>query len=259
MRLIQLLLLSSFILILLQSNKGGRNEATTGAPFETNKSACASCHSGGNFTPEIKFSMKDKDGNLVTDYVANETYTLEFNLSSSTGNPKYYGFQAVIVDGSNKTAGKFTANGQNVRNITIQSKSYLTQSTAREDGTFTASWLAPDNIGSLKVYVAGIAANGTGNTNGDKAVKTEFDLQAAVTSSYEKVEFTSPKLMCNAGCDNLEFSLEVNDVLIFDVNGRTIQRIKSKVNSVDISTIKSGMYYINFEFDGKRYSESFVR
>lgn len=259
MRFIQLLLLSSFILILLQSNKGGRNEATTGAPFETNKTACASCHSGGSFTPEIKFSMTDKDGNLVTDYVSNETYTLEFNLSSSSGSPKYYGFQAVIVDASNKTAGKFIANGQNVRNITIQSKSYLTQSTARVDGTFSASWLAPDNIGNLKVYVAGIAANGNNNTSGDKAIKTEFELQAAGTSSYEKVEFTSPKLVCNAGCENLQFTFDVNDILIFDVNGRTIQHIKSKVNSIDVSNITSGMYFINFEYEGKRYSESFIR
>lgn len=259
MRLLQILLLSAFVLILFQSNKGGRNEATTGAPFESNKNACASCHSGGNFTPEIKFSMLDKDGNLVSAYKANETYTLEFNLSTTTGTPKYYGFQAVIVDGSNKTAGKIISNGQNVRNITIQSKSYLTQSTAREDGTFTANWQAPDNAGNLKIYVAGIAANGNNNTNGDKSVKTEIDLPAEVISSYEKVEFTSPKLMCNAGCDNLEFSLEVNDIIVFDINGRTIHHIKSKTNTIDVSAMSTGMYYINFEFNGKRYSESFVR
>jgi hypothetical protein len=259
MRAIQLLLLSLVIIIVLQSNKGGRNDATTGAPFESNKNACAACHSGGTFAPEIKFLMKDADGNEVSAYEANKSYVLEFNLSTSTGNPKYYGFQAVIVDGTNKSAGKITSNGQNVRNITIQSRSYLTQSTAREDGIFTASWQAPENIGSLKVYVSGIAANGNNSTGGDKAVKTEFTIPVSITSSSYQVEFSKPKLMCNLGCDNIEFSLDVEDIMIFDVNGVVHFNTKSKTSAIDVSQISGGKYYINYAYNGKRYTEPFVR
>lgn len=259
MRSLQLLLLCTFIIVLFQSNKGGRNEATTGAPFESNKNACASCHSGGSFTPEIKFTLKNSDGNLVNEYFANEIYNLEFNISATTGNPKYYGFQAVIVDGNNKTAGKITQNGQNVRNLTIQSKSYLTHTTAREDGTFTALWQAPENIGDLKVYVAGIAANGNSNTNGDKAVKSEFQIPQSTVSSYINVEINKPKIMCNVGCDRLDFSLEISNPIIFDTSGKVIINSKNKVNTIDISNLRNGVFYINFEHEGKQFTDSFIK
>jgi hypothetical protein len=253
------LLLLTFAVLILISNKGGRNQATTGAPFENNSNACANCHGGGNFTPEITFKLIDGNNNIVEAYTPNESYKLEISIKSLSGNPKSYGFQAVIVDEAFNNAGKVLANGVNVRNLTIQNRTYLTQSSPKEDGIFTADWQAPDNKGDLTIYISGIATNGNNNTNGDKAVKQNFTNPKSQTSSTDiATEYVS--LLKNTTIfDNIYFNQVVTNIAIFDINGRLMIREKDSKDVLNISQFPSGIYILNYEYNGKIYSNKLIK
>ena len=96
---------SAFLFIILFTNAStgpGANFATgyTGAPFDAGY--CNNCHGGGNFTPQVSLQLLDQASQPVTTYVAGVSYTLNINVSTSTGltpNTRY-GFQVVAVRGA---------------------------------------------------------------------------------------------------------------------------------------------------------------
>ncbi|MFM2394846.1 MAG: hypothetical protein RLZZ546_2829 [Bacteroidota bacterium] len=174
--------IASMLLLLFLSNKGGRNQATTGAPFESNSSACAQCHGGGNsFNPMVNVNLRDENDSLISKYIPGKTYKVEIKFSNSGGSPVNYGFQAVTVDPANNQAGEVLSLGADVRKLTITNRTYLTQIKPRIDGNFTYEWKAPD-ADSIKLFVSGIATNNNSNTSGDKSVKSSFTFQKEITS-----------------------------------------------------------------------------
>ena len=84
--------------LLFSSVSGGRaagGQDKTGSPVSSG--TCSGCHSGGSFGASVAATLKDVGGNVVTSYVPGDTYTLEIQVSNSTGSPAGYGAQAVAL------------------------------------------------------------------------------------------------------------------------------------------------------------------
>ncbi|MBK8700472.1 MAG: T9SS type A sorting domain-containing protein [Saprospiraceae bacterium] len=227
-------------LIVMLANKGGRNQATTGAPFQNSSPACASCHSGGNYQPVISFFLKDSLGNIVPGYTPGATYNLEMRISSSSGSPKAYGFQAVMVNNANAQSGTFTSLGEKVRKLTLQNRTYLTQLSPLTSGVFTAKWLAPSQAEPATLFIAGLAVNENNNTNGDKGTFTSFAVNPLLVSNTE----ISTEKAVRVRLENCQlfFSEEADQLLCYDLQGKLM--LKGKGSQLDVSSLSPGTYVI---------------
>lgn len=229
------------LLLIMQSNRGGRNQATTGAPFESSVLACAQCHGGGSaFNPTIDISLKDENNMVVNKYRPGSVYDVEIKFSSSSGSPANYGFQTVMVDKDNNQAGEVLTLGEDVRKLTITSKTYLTQTKPRADGIFKFQWKASD-VDSIKIYTAGIATNNNGGTNGDKSVrlisKIEKDLSSFVNE--EKENIMSYKISDN----HIYFDNENTKGEIYNLSGLKIQNIN---HGESLKVLNNGIYVLKY-------------
>jgi hypothetical protein len=249
------ILFSVFVSLIFLSNKGGRNQATTGAPFENSAPACANCHSGGSYDPKIDVVLKDASNTEVSSYVADQEYTIEMKISS-TGNPVNYGFQAVIVDKDAMQAGSFTTLGDKVRKLTLANRTYLTQVSPRADGIFTAKWKAPASDTSI-VYIAGLATNNNSGTGGDKSKFTSIKLNKSGLSATSEPNLKSVSLLqSNIVSNELNFIKEVDRFSLYDMNGNVI--LKNE-NDKNISQIPAGIYIVNYKNNGKDFSERIMK
>ncbi len=246
------LLLSASILFL--SNKGGRNQPCSGAPFENNSKACSECHSGGNYTPAIALVVKDSLGNTVDSYIPGNTYNLEMAVSSTTGNPKAYGFQAVIVDGNNAQAGSFVTLGEKVRKLTLQNRTYLTQISPLASGIFTAKWKAPGTASDLKLYMSGVAVNSNSSTGGDKATTASFNINPSTISANH--ESDSEELAISVNGNKVSWNIEAKDAIIMDAGGKTVARASGQ--EIILPSATPGFYILLLEIDGRHKSFKFV-
>lgn len=246
----------SFAVFILISNKGGRNEACTGAPFENNKFACGDCHSGGSFTPEVEISLKDKNNLAVSQYVAGDEYTIEMKISSLTGKPAYYGFQAVVTDQRQKQAGEFLALGDKVRKLTFSERVYIMQISPKPDGLYTAKWKATAED-TATVYIAGLAANGNNGTGGDKTKVASFLFTKTSATSTSDLNILKVQLLkYTLVNDVLHFTKEVRNVSVFDLNGN---KVKQDFSDYGVYNLLPGLYVVQYNYNGQMYAEKFMK
>ncbi len=251
-----ILVLIVFGSLILLSNKGGRNQESTGAPHENNKFACAECHSGGTFTPELEVVLKDQNNTKVDQYIAGNEYTIEMKITSSTGKPTYYGFQAVMVDQNQNQAGSFLSLGDKVRKLTLSERTYLMQISPRPDGLFTAKWKAtPEDTATI--YIAGLAANGNNGTGGDKTKVASFTFtKANITAAGELADKYSKLLQYNLVTEDLIFKKKVTNVAIYNLNGNAISHDQPNYN---LSSLSPGLYVVQYKCDGVIHVEKIIK
>lgn len=141
----------------------------TGSPV--GNGSCASCHNSGTFDPSISLSVLD-DGMAVSEYQPGKTYQFEVKITAASGSPNAYGFQAVALSGAdNDGAGSFGAPPQGIQLTSINGREYAEQSQRASEGTFVLDWTAPDSdVGEIRFYAGGNAADGAGGTAGDNGV-----------------------------------------------------------------------------------------
>ncbi|MBK8850529.1 MAG: T9SS type A sorting domain-containing protein [Saprospiraceae bacterium] len=250
---IAIALFSIFSCLVFLSNKGGRNQPTTGASFENSAPACAECHSGGSYQPTLAIALKDSLGNEVDAYRPNSTYTLEMQIASTSGNPKTYGFQAVMVDEAGVQAGSFVSLGDKVRKLTLQNRVYLTQISPVASGLFTAKWQAPAVGKPLKLYIAGLATNNNNNTSGDKGAYTSFDLSPQLVATEDETVEENP-IYINGRY--ISWSTYAQNVRLYDQSGRLLQ--KTSGNLLEIPLAQPGLYILVLDCDGKTKSHKLI-
>ncbi len=162
---------------IFMGNSSGRalaaNDGNTGAPGEGGLT-CASCHNGGAFgTLSEVLEIRDAGGNLVTEYIPGNTYTLTLAVSASMGTPAGYGFQMTeLEDAGNTNSGTWQNLGANVQTANagnVGGRVYIEHGNGTSaSGTFTAEWVAPAaGTGSVTFYYTGNAVDGTGGTAND--------------------------------------------------------------------------------------------
>lgn len=172
LRLIYIIAFSIFATYVLQSKRLGlasqNSMDRTGSPL-SNGLNCNSCHTGGLNGVSLSLRVKDSGGNIVTSYRPGDTYTVEFDLASTSGFTR--GFQGVALTGSNAQAGTFFSPQTNTQISTIGNRQYVEHSSpALSAGTFVfiASWTAPTiGTGNVTIYSDGVVANGNNGTSGD--------------------------------------------------------------------------------------------
>lgn len=134
----------------------------SGAPGE---GVCANCHLGGVGGGSITITNSSLPGN----YIPGQVYTLQVQIFDN--NAVEGGFQASIRDGANNSVGTINSS-TGTQTVTLSGREYIEHSTPKSfnagQTTWTFDWEAPAaNVGPVTMYVAGVAANGTGSTGGD--------------------------------------------------------------------------------------------
>ncbi|MBL4654030.1 MAG: T9SS type A sorting domain-containing protein [Flavobacteriales bacterium] len=182
--------------LIFSSVSGGRAAAgqdRTGSPVSTG--TCSACHSGGSYGPSVTATLKDASSNIVTSYIPGNTYTLEIQVSNSTGSPASYGAQAVALLSGNVQAGSFTAIGSTNQVSNLNGREYPEHQGTDADGFFEYSWVAPTaGSGDVVLYAVGMPVDGTGSTGGDEvssSISVTFTEAAGICSTPTNLTVTN--------------------------------------------------------------------
>lgn len=182
----------------------------TGSPLSPG--ACDACHSGGDFSPTITAELLDT-GTPVTHYQPNKNYTLRVKVTTASGSPLRYGFQAVALTGtSNTAAGTFGTAPTGFRKTTIVGRTYVEHSSPRTNNTMDFPWTSPATLGEeIRFFAAGLAANNNSNSSGDAGVDlpTALVISPLVSSSEElAVEKFGLKMLGNPIGEQLRIRMQ---------------------------------------------------
>ncbi|MBK7929480.1 MAG: IPT/TIG domain-containing protein [Bryobacterales bacterium] len=204
--------IAAVVPIMILGFAGGPDPRHTGAPGDQT-CAASGCHVGaGNPTAgsgvEISFP-----GGLV--YTPGVKQTLTIRVTSTAN---VYGFQATARLASNERngqAGDFAATDARVQILCEDGRpktssqacraetpvQFAEHTLASSNSTWTVDWTPPaTNVGDIKFYIAGNAANGNGAVNGDRIFTRNYTLTPqAATSEQPQIRQTQPVLQAFLG------------------------------------------------------------
>jgi hypothetical protein len=264
------------ILIIASSNGVTTSQSLdrTGSPVGTTQ--CGACHSGGNYNPTLLLRLKNSDGDIVTEYVPQQSYTLEVVFGGNTA-PRY-GMQAVaLVNGTNANAGSLSAANNKSKTSTLNSRIYADHNGFVSSNTFELNWTAPaQGTGNISFYAAGIAANGSGSS-GDSPV-TASPLSVSEDLTAEPVDPIDPGTPTSiAGLDSdiwniypnpvIDFltiqnqQMQTANVMVFNLSGKVIENINVSNDNfiLDFSGYPSGIYFLLIESDGIQINKKILK
>jgi len=141
----------------------------TGSPLSNN--TCVQCHGASNPNTTISIQIKNNLNQVVTEYVPNDSYSIEVTVSNSTYS--LFGMQIVALSSTNMQAGAIgspaTSNTQVSLLGSIQYLEHLGAASNANNFTFTAPWTAPNSgTGTINFYGTGIGVDGSNSTSGDQ-------------------------------------------------------------------------------------------
>jgi hypothetical protein len=89
-------------------------------------------------------------------------------------------------------------------------------------------------------------------------IEGNFPLNASSFNGKEVVIFPNPT-SDYLTISNIEH-LYINSIQIIDTNGKTISKITSNFNSIDVSNLSNGIYILSIETkEGKKFAENFIK
>ena len=240
-------------------NASGAPGQRTGAPGEQ---TCTACHAGSTLNGDAvnTLTMLDGDGNAVTSYFPDSTYTMQVTINDASTKK---GFQLVGLKVSDNTqAGAVTgsASGGTSR-VTSANKQYINQTGSSTGFTtpWTFTWTAPStNVGDVRFYMASNASNSNNNTSGDKIYLSQHTFSFNATASIDKKE---NKLNATIFYSENKINVNLNSPVsgngylsVFDMNGKSVAYhvlgdvIKGS-NSLEIpvsNALQAGTYIVHF-------------
>lgn len=156
----------------VQAYRAGPDPSLTDAPGETN---CTACHGGGPIGGTLEIL------GLPQSYAINQEVTVTVKLTQASR--LRYGFQLTAIDSTGKQAGTLipTDNRTQTRTAPVngQTRQYINHTSTGTSpfqtgvGQWSFTWKAPTtDVGTITFYVAGNAANGQGNQQGDSIYTT---------------------------------------------------------------------------------------
>ncbi len=244
-------------------NSSGAAGGRTGAPGETN---CTACHSGTAQDGTTENNLTVLSGvSPVTSYVPGTTYSVALNMTSS---PAKKGFQATALTSAGVMAGTFTGVAGITSINAASSKSYANHTATSNTNATTLwgwSWTAPaTDVGDITFYVATNKTN-SNNTNAGDVI---YLSQHVITSTLGLVEQTDNQLNFTVGYSPENNSavfnfttLSVGEMVLnlVDLNGRSVfhselgtAQIGQNNQSVALpSDLKNGIYIANFFVNNK--------
>lgn len=176
---------------IISSSSGPTNTDATGSPFDTNQDACTQCHNS--------YSLNSGSGNISltapASYYPGETYTITVTVAQSVPTPARYGFQLLPLRDNNTSGGSITS-GSGQGTWTSSGRSYVQHnSTINTSGVWSFTWNAPSYSDTIKLFGAGLAANGANGNQLDYCYTTtstilpiapiQFTMDSTNASCYE--------------------------------------------------------------------------
>jgi len=165
-----LLVLAIPVILILQANSSGSPGGKTGS-IGDNGTTCTQCHNGSAttvanwITTNIPFQG----------YTAGQTYTI--TATGTHAGVVKFGFELTVEDSQGNKVGTLMLT-EPARTKFTNSSQAVTHTAAGNvpignSNTWTMNWVAPSGVdGSIGIYAAFNAANGTGNTSGDVIYKS---------------------------------------------------------------------------------------
>jgi hypothetical protein len=232
----------SFLLISGIMSNSGSPGAKTGSPIDG--STCAQCHNSTVTTAEWITTTIPETG-----YVPGEKYTI--TLSASDAAAVKIGFELTAETTLGKQ-GTFIITDDAKTKLTNGNKSVTHKSTGVNPvsgaNSWSVDWTAPiAGTGEVTFYAAINAANGNGNTSGDKIYTSELAVSEATTTSVAGVKRNRITLYPNPayGFFMVEAGSEIQQITIIDLAGKLVhseKNIRSTKTQVNLDNLKPGLY-----------------
>jgi hypothetical protein len=270
-------LLAGIVYLSLSSNASGpitnNNGVVIGSPG-ANKQSCSdgtTCHTGGasNGTIIDSVIVRDKSTNAVVEsYVPGKTYAISVNAHNANL-LSHFGYQALVLTGTNTNAGVLTATQASTAVKTansykvVEHTGVLTSSIAILRAEF--EWTAPaKNTGAVTIYSMMNAVNNNALSSGDQVSQqitktlsenlSVGDVENSISlNAYPNPVINLLKLkMENAGTGKYLISA-------FDMTGKLVYNSELNVVSasqethINTKTWSAGLYQLSITKDGQKH------
>jgi uncharacterized protein (TIGR03437 family) len=200
--------------LILMGNSGGPDPGKTAAPGEEpNGCAQGGCHTGaGN---------PARDSGIEIDFAGGTTYApgvkQRWTVRVTGAQTSRYGFQLTARPASNERsgqAGDFAPSDGRTQVICQDGRlkpcrdtapiQYIMHTSPNNTNTFELDWTPPaTDVGPIRVYAAGNAANGNGNSTGDRIFLRSFTLTPGAAAQPPSIRTAQPVLQAFMGGERM--------------------------------------------------------
>jgi hypothetical protein len=250
-------------------NSGGAGAGRTGAPGESN---CTACHSGTAQDGANENILTILDGtNPVTTYTPGQQYTVALAMTS---NPAKRGFQATALTSGNTMAGSFTGQAGNtsINGTTKKYANHTSTSNTSSTLSWTWNWTAPAaGSGNITFYVATNKTNNNGNDNGDVIYLSQHVFSEASSAGIEETKTESMQIYFDGNSNSIHanfdaLSVSATSLKLIDFSGKVIYNTTLGASDIGKNTreiqlnksLKAGTYIATLEIGRKVYSKKIV-
>lgn len=246
-----LLILSLPLVLVLFSYHSGSPGGKTGSTGDMGNN-CTDCHAG---TAQSATDWISSDIPAIG-FMPGETYTITAT-GTHTGVVRF-GFELTAEDETGEKVGTFSISDA-TRTQLANANSSVTHTADGitpngDSNSWTVSWTAPDPAPETVLFNAAFnAANGNGNNNGDIIYTTEMLVSQQHVGLPDNALADQTNIYPNPATDNLAIVAPINSAItIMDISGRLVNTIvaQSESTSINVSSYKSGLYFVNFEYQG---------
>jgi len=234
-------------------NSGGAGPGKTGAPGESN---CTACHSGSVMDgADINILTISDASGPVTSYVPGNTYAVTLEM---TTNPQKKGFQATVLNTSEDMSGSFSAS-MSTAISSLNGRSYANHTSASNTSSVSQwlwDWTAPSsNTGDVTFYVSSNNANGNGTTSGDEIFLSQHTFTEDNGASVSEQVFSAQTTSFIAETNELFIVINHSDlgllnVGLYDLNGKNILSKKKLMLSPGENALR---FKVNSSIDNGTY------
>jgi hypothetical protein len=236
------ILLGTVTFIVTNASSSGRgSEDRTGAPGSSG--TCASCHGGNsNLNGQLAIELLDKSTSTkVTEYIPGNQYIVSIKAS---GTSTRMGFQSTILNSSNANIGSIS-NASAGAAVYTSSRNIAGHTSGSSTGNWTYEWTAPTmDQGVATIYGVSVISNKNNSDNGDQVVTNKITINPAASNNLKHINTQQLIGYPNPCSDILHFSKMADAVIVFDISGSKVLEYSIPVNSINVSTLKSGFYYV---------------
>ncbi len=216
-----------FLPFLAYAFTAGPPTGYTGAPGERN---CTDCHAGAVNSGGGSVTI----GGVPQSYQPGQQYTLTVTVQQ--GGRSRFGFEMTAIDAGGNGAGAFSPLGSDTQTDTADNRPYISHTASGTNGNnnrvWQVRWTAPaTNVGIVRFYVAGNAANNNGQQTGDNiyttntvsdpnfvpvtlSLATQLDNQVLVGGSVFRINYN---VTGQANLDNVEIRYSTDDGATFPI------------------------------------------
>jgi hypothetical protein len=250
-------------------NSGGVGAGRTGAPGESN---CTACHAGTAQDGANENILTILDGtNPVTTYTPGQQYTVALAMTS---NPAKRGFQATALTSGNTMAGSFTGQAGNtsINGTTKKYANHTSTSNTSSTLSWTWNWTAPAaGSGNITFYVATNKTNNNGNDNGDVIYLSQHVFSEASSAGIEETKTESMQIYFDGNSNSIHanfdaLSVSATSLKLIDFSGKVIYNTTLGASDIGKNTreiqlnksLKAGTYIATLEIGRKVYSKKIV-